>query len=373
MSIAASLFAKSQRIVIKVGSSSLTGSAGSELNAEAVDHLTLIVAELRTSGKEVVVVSSGAIAAGLAPLGLTSRPKDLATQQAAASVGQGLLIARYTESFGKHSLVASQVLLTIEDVVRRSHYQNAQRTLFRLLQLGVIPIINENDTVGTQEIRFGDNDRLAALVSHLIGADLLVLVSDIDALYDAPPSQPGATRIAHVAALKDLADAQVGGVGTSGVGSGGMLTKIEAARIATGAGISMFLTSMAKLEGAIAGEDVGTIFDPVHDRKPSRLLWLEHASTPRGRLILDSGAVTAIQERGVSLLPAGVTGVEGEFNAGDTVELVSGAGQVIARGLVAFDSDEIPQLLGRSTKDLAAELGPEYERELVHRDDLVLL
>ena len=370
---AASLFAASKRVVIKVGSSSLTGSAGSELNTAAVDSLTSIVAGLKSAGKEVVVVSSGAIAAGLAPLGLTSRPKDLATQQAAASVGQGLLVAQYTQAFSKHSLVASQVLLTIEDVVRRSHYQNAQRTLFRLLQLGVVPIINENDSVGTQEIRFGDNDRLAALVSHLIGADLLVLVSDIDALYDAPPSQPGATRIAHVASLKDLAEAEVGGVGASGVGSGGMLTKVEAARIATGAGISMFLTSLAKLTGAIAGDDVGTIFDPVHDRKPSRLLWLEHASTPRGRLILDAGAVTAIQERGVSLLPAGVTAVEGEFNSGDTVELVSGAGLVIARGLVAFDSDEIPQLLGRSTKELAAELGPEYERELVHRDDLVLL
>jgi glutamate 5-kinase len=370
---AASLFAASKRVVIKVGSSSLTGSAGSELNTAAVDSLTSIVAGLKAAGKEVVVVSSGAIAAGLAPLGLTSRPKDLATQQAAASVGQGLLVAQYTQAFSKHSLVASQVLLTIEDVVRRSHYQNAQRTLFRLLQLGVVPIINENDSVGTQEIRFGDNDRLAALVSHLIGADLLVLVSDIDALYDAPPSQPGATRIAHVASLKDLAEAEVGGVGSSGVGSGGMLTKVEAARIATGAGISMFLTSLAKLTGAIAGDDVGTIFDPVHDRKPSRLLWLEHASTPRGRLILDAGAVTAIQERGVSLLPAGVTAVEGEFNSGDTVELVSGAGLVIARGLVAFDSDEIPQLLGRSTKELAAELGPEYERELVHRDDLVLL
>ncbi len=370
---AASLFAVSKRVVIKVGSSSLTGSAGSELNTTAVDSLADIVAGLKAAGKEVVVVSSGAIAAGLAPLGLTSRPKDLATQQAAASVGQGLLVAEYTQAFKKYSLVASQVLLTIEDVVRRSHYQNAQRTLFRLLQLGVVPIINENDSVGTQEIRFGDNDRLAALVSHVIGADLLVLVSDIDALYDAPPSEPGAARIARVSSLSELAQAEVGGVGTSGVGSGGMVTKVEAARIATGAGISMFLTSLAKLGGAIAGEDVGTIFEPVHDRKPSRLLWLEHASTPRGQLILDAGAVTAIQERGVSLLPAGVVGVEGDFNSGDTVELVSSAGLVIARGLVAFDSAEIPQLLGRSTKELAAELGPEYERELVHRDDLVLI
>jgi len=362
-----------KRVVIKVGSSTLTGTAGSALDNSAVNSLVDLVASLHAQGKEVVLVSSGAIAAGLAPLGLTSRPKDLATQQAAASVGQGLLIASYTESFSRHKVVASQVLLTIEDVVRRSHYQNAQRTLFRLLALGVVPIINENDSVGTQEIRFGDNDRLAALVSHLIGADLLVLVSDIDALYDAPPSQAGAQRVAEVDSIKNLVDVEVGGVGASGVGSGGMVTKIEAARISTGAGITMLLTSLVHVADAIAGKDVGTIFQPVHDRKPSRLLWLEHASTPRGRLILDAGATTAILERGVSLLPAGVTAVEGEFNGGDTVELVSSTGSVIARGLVAFDSDEIPAMLGKSTKEIAAALGAEYERELVHRDDLVIL
>ncbi len=365
--------ASAKRIVIKVGSSTLTGSAGSALDETSVNALADVIAHLRSQGKEVVLVSSGAIAAGLAPLGLTTRPKDLATQQAAASVGQGLLVARYTESFKRHNVIASQVLLTIEDVIRRSHYQNAQRTLFRLLQLGVVPIINENDSVGTQEIRMGDNDRLAALVSHLIGADLLVLVSDIDALYDAPPSQAGAKRVAEVASVKSLTDVEVGGVGASGVGSGGMVTKIEAARIATGAGITMLLTNLAKVADALAGGDVGTIFQPVHDRKPSRLLWLEHASTPQGRLTLDDGAATAVLERGVSLLPAGVTSVTGEFSAGDTVELVTTKGLVIARGLVAFDSDEIPQMLGKSTKDIAALLGAEYERELVHRDDLVLL
>ena len=362
-----------KRIVIKIGSSTLTGNAGSALDQSAVEKIATFVSELKESGREVVLVSSGAIAAGLAPLGLHSRPKDLATQQAAASVGQGLLIARYNQEFSKQSIVASQVLLTIDDVVRRSHYQNAQRTLFKLLALGVVPIINENDSVGTQEIRFGDNDRLAALVSHLIGADLLVLVTDIDALYDAPPSSSDAKRISRVADLREISTVEVGGVGSAGVGSGGMVTKIEAARIATGAGIRMLLTSLPKLKDAFTGADVGTIFEPVHDRKPSRLLWLEHAATPRGRLILDSGAVQALLERGVSLLPAGVTGVEGEFSAGDTVELLSPTRDVIARGLVAFDSSEIPQMLGRSTKELAATLGAEYERELVHRDDLVIL
>ncbi len=361
------------RVVIKIGSSTLTGKAGEQLDKMNVDSIVDIVASLRSEGKEVVLVSSGAIAAGLAPLGMTVRPKDLATQQAAASVGQGLLISYYNEAFTRHSLLSSQVLLTIDDVVRRAHYQNAQRTLFKLLQLGVVPIINENDTVGVQEIRFGDNDRLAALVSHLIGAELLILITDIDGLYDAPPGSPGAKRIAEVPDVTKLVDVQIGGVGSSGVGSGGMITKIDAARIATGAGVSMLLTSLEKLSGALEGRDEGTFFEAVKDRKPSRLLWLAHASTPSGRLIVDDGAVSALKEHGVSLLPAGVRGAEGDFIAGDTVELVSLQGVVFARGLVAFDSLEIPKMIGKTTKELAQTMGPEYERELVHRDDLVLL
>ena len=362
-----------KRVVIKIGSSSLTGSAGSELDPTAVQKVVDLAFSLKNRGAEVVVVSSGAIAAGLSPLGLKVRPKDLATQQAAASVGQGLLIAQYSERFKAHGVISSQVLLTTEDVVRRSHYANAQQTLTKLLSLGVVPVINENDTVGTQEIRFGDNDRLAALVALLIQADLLVLVSDIDALYDALPTQSGAQPIRYVANMSDIESISLGGAGSSGVGSGGMVTKVEAARIATSAGIPMLLTSLHESGHALAGEDLGTFFEAHHTKANSRLLWLAHASTPQGRLILDDGAVTAILERGVSLLPAGVTAVEGDFISGDTVELASQAGTVIARGLVAFDSEEIPQMLGRSTKELAASLGAEYERELVHRDDLVLL
>ena len=361
-----------RRVVIKIGSSSLTGAEAQGLKSEAVDALVDVVARLKSAGSEVVIVSSGAIAAGLAPLGLAARPKDLATQQAAASVGQGLLVHRYTESLARYSIVGSQVLLTIDDVVRRSHYQNAQRTLTKLLQLGVVPIINENDSVGTQEIRFGDNDRIAALVSHLIGADLLVLVTDVDGLYDAPPNQIGAKIISEVRDINALSGAEIGGVGSK-VGSGGMITKIEAARIATGAGIPMLLTSLDSVARAFDGEEVGTLFKAVSEKKPSRLLWLAHASTPHGELHIDAGAEIALKERGVSLLPAGVTKVIGEFNAGDTVEIIAPSGQVIARGLVGFDSNEIPAMLGRSTKELARDLGPEFERELVHRDDLVLL
>ena len=262
-----------KRIVIKIGSSSLTGKDGAGLDNSAVSQLVEAVAQLKKEGKEVLVVSSGAIAAGLAPLGLSSRPQDLATQQAAASVGQGLLVHSYTEAFKKHSITASQVLLTIEDIVRRSHYQNAQRTLFKLLQLGVVPIINENDSVGTQEIRFGDNDRIAALVSHLVGADLLVLVTDVDALYDAPPSQSGAKRILEVRNIDELT-AEVGGAG-SRVGSGGMITKIEAARISTGAGIPLLLTSLQEVSQSLSGSETGTLFvaqqNKKSDRKSTRL------------------------------------------------------------------------------------------------------
>lgn len=362
-----------KRIVIKVGSSSLTGSAGAGLDSAAVDRLVDAVASARARKIDVLVVTSGAIAAGLAPLGLKSRPKELELQQAAASVGQGLLMYRYTESFARYSITASQVLLTSEDIVRRSHYRNAQRTLERLLSLGVVPVINENDTVGTSEIRFGDNDRLAALVAHLVQADLLILLSDIDALYDAPPHSANAKKIPEVSDFAALAEASFGGAGSSGVGSGGMTTKVEAARIATSAGTAVVLTSLEHAQGAIDGADIGTIFHAGSHRAPSRALWIAHASSPKGALTLDAGATVAITERGTSLLAAGVTAVTGDFAAGDVVNLVSPQNKVIARGLVAFDSDEIPQLLGKSTKELAAKFGAEYDRELVHRDDLTLV
>ena len=368
-----SAIVNAKRIVIKIGSSSLTGKAGEQLDPSTVDLLVDSVAHLTKSGKEVLIVSSGAIATGLAPLGLTKRPSDLATQQAAAAVGQGLLIHRYTESFARYQITASQVLLTIDDVIRRSHYHNAQRTLLKLISLNVVPVINENDSVGTQEIRFGDNDRIAALVSHLVSADLLILITDVDALYDRNPQLPDAQKISDVSDLHAISDAAISGVGASGIGSGGMLTKVEAARIATGAGIGTVLTSLKNLASALSGNDVGTYFQPAANKKSSRMLWLQHAAKPHGRVIVDAGAMVALRDRGVSLLPAGVTGVEGEFSSGDTVEILGPHREVIARGLIAFDSNELPRMLGRSTKELAKEYGPEFERELIHRDDLVLM
>ncbi len=361
-----------KRIVIKVGSSSLTTAAGG-LDGERVAALVDVIARRHRAGTEMVLVSSGAIAAGLAPLGLRRRPRDLATQQAAASVGQGLLIHQYTESFERYGLRVGQVLLTVDDVTRRAHYRNAYRTLRKLLDLGVVPIVNENDTVATAEIRFGDNDRLAALVALLVHADLLVLLSDVDALYDGDPRTPGVRRIAEVRDTADLEGVRLGKAGKAGVGTGGMITKVEAARIATISGIPVVLTSAALAAEALAGTEIGTFFHARGERPRQRLLWLAHATTPRGRLYLDAGAVQAVVERRLSLLPAGVTGVDGIFTAGDPVDLVDEAGRPIARGLVNYDAVELPGLLGRSTRELARELGPEYEREVVHRDDLVVL
>ncbi|HQR28356.1 MAG TPA: glutamate 5-kinase [Nocardioides sp.] len=361
-----------RRVVVKVGSSSLTSAAGG-IDAARVQALVDALAEVRARGVEVVLVSSGAIAAGLAPLGMPRRPRALPAQQAAASVGQGILVHRYTEELSRHGIVAGQVLLTVDDVTRRSHYRNAYQTFAKLLELGVLPIVNENDTVATTEIRFGDNDRLAALVAHLVHADLLVLLSDVDGLYDGDPGRPGAALVREVASGADLRGVTLGRAGAAGVGTGGMRTKLDAARIATGAGIPVVLTSAERAGEALCGDRVGTLFHATGRRRPTRLLWLAHATEPRGTVLLDAGAVRAVVERRASLLAAGVTGATGSFEAGDPVDLVDPSGVPVARGLVNFDAAEIPSLVGRSSRELKRELGAAYEREVVHRDDLVLL
>ncbi len=366
--------ATARRVVVKVGSSSLTETGGG-LDATALDALVDVLAAARTGGRQVVLVSSGAIAAGLAPLGLRRRPRDLATQQAAASVGQGELVARYAAAAARHGQQVGQVLLTSDDLVRRVHYANAQRTLFRLLALDVLAVVNENDTVATAEICFGDNDRLAALVAQLVQADALVLLTDVDALYDAAPSRPGARRIAQVVTREDwisLDAADISGVG-SAVGTGGMVTKVAAARTATSTGITTVLGAACELSRLLAGDDVGTVFAPTAPRRSARSLWMGHAAQPSGALVLDAGAVDAVRTRGASLLAAGVVAVEGSFSAGDVVDLVGPDGEVVARGEEAHAAGDVPAMLGRSSAELVLTLGSGAARELVHRDRLALV
>lgn len=366
-----SLMGTAERVVVKIGSSSLTRDDGS-LDSDALAALVRVIAARHAAGYQVVLVTSGALAAGLGPLGLSARPGDLATAQAAASVGQGLLVARYTAAFAAYGIQVGQLLLTAEDTVRRGHYRNAQRSLERLLDLGVVPVVNENDAVATDEIRFGDNDRLAALVSHLVRADAMVLLTDVDGLYDGPPSRPGARRIGEVHSPADIEDVEVTGSGSS-VGTGGMVTKLNSVLIATQSGIPVVLTKASNAEGALRGDLVGTWFHATGRRTTRRRLWLAYASRTRGSLVLDDGAVHAVLGGTASLLPAGITGVVGEFEASDPVELVDREGRVVARGLSAFDSAEIPDLMGQTTGDLRDTLGEGYDRAVVHRDDLVLV
>ena len=365
--------ARARRVVVKVGSSSLT-AGGAGLDGAVLSALVDALAAARSRGTEVVLVSSGAIAAGLAPLGLRRRPRDLATQQAAASVGQGELVARYAAAAAAHGLRVGQVLLTSDDVARRVHYANAQRTLERLLALGVVPVVNENDTVASAEIRFGDNDRLAALVAQLVRADALVLLTDVDALHDGPPSRPGSRRIAEVLGADGWAEverADVSGVG-SAVGTGGMITKVAAARTATSSGIAVVLGRTDALAALLAGEDVGTFFAPTAARRRARSTWMGHAAQPSGTLVLDAGAVRALTGHGASLLAAGVVAVEGVFGVGDVVDLVGPDGVVVARGQASHPSSRVPAMLGRSSAQLEP-TGSGAPAELVHRDRLVLV
>ncbi|HJE50850.1 MAG TPA: glutamate 5-kinase [Tessaracoccus flavescens] len=357
--------ADARRIVIKVGSSSLTGADG-RLDAGRVAQLAELISAKHRAGARIVLVTSGAIAAALGPLGLRRRPRDLETQQAAAAVGQGLLIRAYTDAFAEHGLMAAQLLLTVEDVLRPRTYRNALNTISRLFRLGVIPIVNENDTVATHEIRFGDNDRLAALTAHLVRAEALLLMSDVDGLYTAHPETPGAEKLTRVDDISTLAvdTSRVG----SKVGTGGMRTKVQAADIATQAGVNVVLAHADHLAEALDGAEVGTYFPARKRRRPRRLLWLAFAAEPRGFLHIDDGARRALVEKHASLLAAGVREVRGAFDEGEPVEIVGPDGQPLGRGFVGYSSAELAQEMGHSS----VEPGHAAQRPVVHRDHMVL-
>lgn len=356
--------AEAKRIVVKIGSSALTSLVGG-LDVERLDRLADAVEARMRAGTDVIVVSSGAIGAGIAPLGLSKRPRDLATKQAAASVGQLALAHAWGTSFARYERTVGQVLLTAEDIARRTNHRNAQRTLDRLRSLGAVAIVNENDTVATAEIRFGDNDRLAALVAHLVGADALVLLSDVEGLYDGDPRKGHATLITEVDSPEDL-DGVVAGSGGA-LGTGGMASKLSAARLAADAGVPVLLAAAADVDEALTTAGVGTAFAARPTRLSSRRFWVRHAADVQGDLLLDAGAVRAVVDRRRSLLSAGIIGITGRFYGGDVVSLRDPDGVVVARGVVAYDASELTGMLGKSSSDLS----PELQRPVVHADDLV--
>ncbi len=364
--------AAAKRIVIKVGSSSLTLTGGG-LNSQRIASIVSAIAKVKTAGKSVVLVSSGAVAAGMPALQLTQRPTEMSQQQAAASIGQSLVMAEYTKYAAASNFVVGQVLLTQEDITRRSHYRNAKQTFDALLQHGVLPIVNENDAVVTSELKYGDNDRIAALVTHLVDADALIILTDVSGVLTSSPNDPASERIAEISSVAELAKLGIDTSQRSKVGSGGMQSKLEAAAIAAAGGVPTLICHVDDLAAALGASDVGTLFHANNDPGSARSLWLAYASISRGELRLDAGATTAILERGASLLPAGITEVTGEFDAGDPVDLLSVSGEVIARGLASFANDDLVLMMGKSTTELAASMGEEFARPAVHRDDLVLL
>lgn len=351
-----------RRMVVKLGTSSITGTDGAPDRAK-IKKVTDQIAELEAQGVDTVIVSSGAIAAGLEELSLKNRPSDMPTLQAAAAVGQRRLMDLYAELLGSRGVKVGQVLLTQLDIVQRRHYLNARHTLDRLLELNCVPVVNENDTVGTEEIRYGDNDRLAALVANIVRADLLVMLSDVDGLFDADPARGGARILEVVEEITPQVMRLAKGM--SSLGSGGMASKLEAARMATMSGVGVVIASAARssvLLDICQGKAAGTYFPAHPSRIQSRKLWIAWAPAARGRIEVDEGAVSALVRGKKSLLAAGVTGVKGSFASGDAVEVAAPDGRIVAKGLVGYDSDVLEEIAGRRA-----------DREVIHRDQMVVL
>lgn len=359
------------RVVVKIGTSSVTDERG-VIDDGAIAALAAEVASARHAGHEVVVVSSGAVAAGVAALGLDSRPTDITTLQALSAAGQPRLMRSWDEALAAHGLVPAQALLVPHDFVDRRQYLHARRTLTRLLTLGAVPIVNENDAIASDEIRYGDNDRIAALVAHNIGAAVLVLLTDLDGLYTTDPRvSPDAELVTRVRTDDPLLAIRAGR-GGSGRGSGGMASKLESARIASWSGVRTVIANARRegvLAGAIADEPVGTSFEAHRRKLAARKLWIAFASHVAGTITVDDGARRALVERQTSLLPAGVVDVTGRFDAGATVDVTGTDGIAFARGMVFVEAAQLRKAAGLHTSDLPAGM----PHEVIHRDDLVML
>lgn len=364
-----------KRWVVKVGSSLVTAK-GQGLDRTAIAEWCQQIAALRAQGKQIVLVSSGAVAEGMARLGLKSRPETLHELQAAAAVGQMGLVRAYEEAFKAHELRAAQILLTHEDVADRSRYLNARNTFNTLLELGVVPVVNENDTVSTDEIRLGDNDTLGAMTVNLVGADVLVILTDQDGLFDSDPRLNPDAKLISEAELSDERLAGMAGDSKGALGRGGMKTKLSAANMAARSGACTLIAHgripdvLVKLA---AGETIGTLLKPAQGVMAARKRWIAGQLQVRGKLHVDAGAAKVLREQGKSLLPVGVKKVEGEFGRGDLVSCVDPDGREVARGLCNYDFAESGRILGCASRDLATRLGYPGEAEMIHRDNLALV
>lgn len=365
--------ATARRLIVKIGSALLVDDGTGEIRTGWLAGLALDISALRARGVEVVIVSSGAIAVGRTRLGLPAGDLALEQKQAAAATGQIRLAHAWQEALSLHDMTVAQVLLTLSDTEERRRHLNARATIETLLQMGAVPVINENDTVATEEIRYGDNDRLAARVAQMISADTLVLLSDVDGLYDADPrTSDTAELIPEVAEITPAIEAMAGAA-PAGYSSGGMVTKLDAAKIATAAGCAMAITD-GKSENALAAlatDGRCTWFLPTSEPLTARKRWIAGAVAASGAILIDAGAVTALSG-GKSLLPAGVTGIEGRFERGDAVEIKVSGGGVIGRGLSAYSSEDAARIAGRKSRDIEGILGYRGRDEMIHRDDMVL-
>ncbi len=374
MTAARSKLGEGRRWVIKVGSSLVTAK-GAGLDQSAIADWCAQIAQLRQAGVQVVLVSSGAVAEGMARLGMKKRPAVLHELQAAAAVGQMGLVRAYEAEFKQHGIKAAQVLLTHEDVSNRGRYLNAQGTLKTLLELGAVPVVNENDTVATDEIRLGDNDTLGALTANLIQAELLVILTDQEGLFDADPRVHPAAELVSEAELSDSRLMAMAGASKGELGRGGMRTKLTAAYTAARSGAATVIAHGRKpdvLARIRAGEAIGTLLKPAQGVMAARKRWIAGQLQVRGRLLLDEGAARVLRERGRSLLPVGVRGVEGEFGRGDLVACIDTDGREIARGLCNYDADDARRIAGARSEDIAKRLNGPGEPEMIHRDNLVV-
>ena len=357
--------ATAKRVVVKIGSSSLTSDEdGHTVDPNRINTIVNALQARMEADSDLIVVSSGAVAAGMAPLGLTTRPTDLDIKQAAAAVGQVHLMHQWGRSFARYGRPIGQVLLTAADAGQRDRARNAQRTIDRLRLMGAVPIVNENDTVATTGVNFGDNDRLAAIVAHLVSADALVLLSDVDGLFDRNPEDPGAKFISEVRDGRDLKGVSAGEGGK--VGTGGMASKVSAARLASRSGVPVLLTSAANIGPALDKAEVGTVFHPKEARISAWIFWALYAADTAGKLRLDEGAMTAVTSGGKSLLAVGITEIIGDFRAGEIVEILGPKGEIIGRGEVNYDSETLVPMLGMQTQELPDDM----QRPVVHADYL---